>query len=110
MCNCNPDTVNIQEYQRAVPIVVPDFIELYYNTPDKRKREVVCIDACLVSEIWDLWRDGIITNGCCCGHNKTFAYIGVNDEFINTMLGKGYEQIEGRNNEFVPKSLTQPND
>jgi len=111
-CSCDPATVRPQEYQRAVPILVPNFIELRKNDPEQTRREIVCIDACLVSEIWELWRQGIRTTGSCCGHNQGPAYIGVVDEDIPKMKALGYKVAPNpcdarREDSFVPKSLKQ---
>jgi hypothetical protein len=35
-----------------------------------RESRTVCIDACIVGTIKSLWRWGINTHGCCCGHNR----------------------------------------
>jgi hypothetical protein len=48
---------------------------------------------------------GIVTTGCCCGHNKIFAYIGVAWESIEKMKELGYETVNGRMDEFKPISL-----
>ncbi len=106
-CDCDVNVVKIQEYQRSVAILVPDFITLKMNNPEQTIRESVCIDACLVSEILELWRKGIVTTGCCCGHNQGLAYIGVEDEFIPKMKELGYEVVQngGREDSFYPKSL-----
>lgn len=31
--------------------------------------KTVCIDACIVNVIKELWKNNIVTLGCCCGHN-----------------------------------------
>jgi hypothetical protein len=106
VCHCDPATVKIQEYQRSVLIVVPEFITL------GNARDTVCIDACLVSEVWDLWRAGIRTTGCCCGHNQTDPYIGVEEEDIQKMKEMGYvvrvnPLDSSREDSFYPKTLNK---
>ena len=32
--------------------------------------KTVCVDACISEQIKAVWRAGIVTGGCCCGHNK----------------------------------------
>ncbi|WP_306150660.1 hypothetical protein [Roseovarius sp. MMSF_3281] len=32
--------------------------------------KTVCVDACIAEQIEALWRAGVWTRGCCCGHNK----------------------------------------
>lgn len=111
VCHCNPEKVNYQEYQRSVPVMVPKEIELL-NSLGERK-DIVCIDACLVSEIWELWGKGIRTTGCCCGHNKEqLPFIGVEFEDIPKMKELGYQvqpNADGsdREDSFYPKSLIE---
>ena len=54
-----------------------------------RKPRGVCVDVCLALEITGLWKEGIETTGCCCGHGP--GYIGVTDEHIEKMKSLGYE-------------------
>lgn len=51
----------------------------------------VAIDKCLIREIIDLWEKGIKTTGCCCGHDKTEPFIGVEFEDIDKMKALGYK-------------------
>lgn len=111
-CSCDPSTVKIQQYQRTVGVLVPDFIKLRKGWSETEEYYTdVGIDVCLVSEIWELWRKGIRTTGNCCGHNQIFPYIGVVDEDIPKMKALGYEvqphstQPE-REDSFIPKSLS----
>ncbi len=109
-CHCDPATVDFQEYQQSPALWVPDFIDLTMNNPDQTKRKSVCVDVCMIPEIWFLWRQGIKTTGCCCGHNKGLAYIGVQQEFIQQMKDLGYEahpnpHDEKREDSFWPKFL-----
>lgn len=107
MCNC----VNVEmgSYDNQVAVPVPDYIELLMNAPGQARRETVCIDACLFDEVKALWRVGITTTGCCCGHNKIQGYIGVVDGDIHKMKALGYVVAynSGRPNDedsFVPRS------
>lgn len=34
-----------------------------------QKKNGICIDSCIVEQIKALWAAGIVTRGCCCGHN-----------------------------------------
>ena len=109
MCKCT--RIN----DRAVIVKVPAFVELRFNTPEQEKREYVSIDVCLVEEIWELWRKGIVTTGCCCNHNikpqdRNPAYIGVREDFIDAMRKLGYKTLirpdcPNRFDSFIPKSL-----
>ncbi len=109
-CACNPDEVKPQEYQRAITVMVPEYIPLYRNDGTGDLRKTVSIDACLVSEILDLWRKGIRTTGCCCGHNQEPPFIGVMDSHIQEMKNMGYKVAPNpmdaaREDSFYPKSL-----
>ena len=58
--------------------------------PWKPYGNFVNIDACMIEEIAFLWRYGIKTIECCCGHLVTKSYIAVEKEFINKMHELGY--------------------
>ena len=96
---CCPEGVTFGDYQNQVELKVPDTVSLYRNTPEREKRETVCIDACLEVEIRGLWAMGIATTGCCCGHNMSEGYIGVEENFIPQMKALGYKV---RHNELYP--------
>ena len=93
------------------PIFIPDFITLRYNAPEQPKRISVCIDYCLIPEIYSLWKQGIVTMACCCGHgNKKVASILVEDEFIEKMKELGYQhwcnrRHPKRQDGFIPKTV-----
>lgn len=93
-----------------VTLEVPDTVTLRYNRPENDIREYVSIDLCLVEEIKYLWSLGIVTTGCCCGHNTLPPYIGVDDSFIPKMKELGYNvqpnhMYPEREDGFVPKSV-----
>lgn len=109
-CQCAPD-IEIQEYRGQVCVEVPDFIELKMNNPERSIRKKISLDVCLVAEVFFLWKKGIKTTGCCCGHNKYFSYIGVEEEFIPLMKSLGYEVCPNQNDltredSFYPKTLS----
>ena len=96
MCGC----VNVEmgSYDNQVTVIFP------------WSKELMGIDRCIVDEVFDLWCLGIKTTGCCCGHNKVEAHIGVTDEFIDKMKELGYkvQHNPSRPNDedsFVPKRL-----
>lgn len=37
--------------------------------------KTVCVDACIADNILALWRAGVWTRGCCCGHGKGFPEV-----------------------------------
>lgn len=97
-------------YDNSVILEVPRNLNIRYNRPDRAKKNNVVVDPCLKDEIKYLWSLGIITTGCCCGHNIGFAYIGVEEDFIPEMEKLGYKhQLNPMNVEandiFVPKIL-----
>lgn len=106
MCKCKT------EIDRIIIVQVPAFIQLRYNTPEQELRANVAIDVCLVEEIFELWKKGIVTTGCCCGHNnkKRPSYIGVREDFIDAMRKLGYKTLirqdcPDRLDSFIPKSI-----
>ncbi len=101
MCDCI--NVRIGSYDNQVILDKPIW---------SSKEKGICVDRCLESEIKELWDKGIITTGCCCGHNvkPELAYIGVENEFIEKMKSMGYEVAynPSRPNDedsFTPKTL-----
>jgi hypothetical protein len=45
--------------------------EVILPKPDWSSRERgICVDACIADAIKMLWFYGVITDGCCCGHNR----------------------------------------
>jgi hypothetical protein len=57
-----------------------------------------CLDRCIAEEVMQLWMKKITTTGCCCGHGKVAAFIGVIDSDIPKMKELGYKVApnEGR--------------
>lgn len=65
------------------------------------------IDRCLQDEIEGLWRLGIVTVECCCGHNVTTGYIAVGAGHEPTMRSLGYQpdpRLPDRAEIFLPKT------
>jgi hypothetical protein len=113
-CSCNIDT-ECGAWEQCIKLKVPKNIILRYNNPDREIRKTVSIDKCLVKEIKSLWKLGIVTTGCCCGHKQHLPYIGVEDEYIETMKTMGYvvqtnPHGNSRQDTFYPKSIIiEPN-
>ncbi len=80
MCDC--ENVDIGSYDNQTLLTAPDHMP---------KDNGYCIDTCLVEEIKHLWSLGIITTGCCCGHNKLWGYIGVDEANEAQMIELGYQ-------------------
>lgn len=66
------------------------------------------IDRCLVDEIQDLWRRGVVTTGSCCGHGINLGMINVAETSVDLMLGLGYKLMDVPEScwkySFIPKS------
>lgn len=97
-------------FVHSILAVVPENIEIRTNCPERKLKTDINIDPCLFFEIKTLWNRGIVTTGCCCGHNIGFAYIGVEEEFIPKMKELGYEvqynpMRPNDEDSFKPKSL-----
>ncbi len=79
------------EHGNQIVVEAPSNIELKYNSPTHNKKTNVSIDECIVSEIKSLWKKGIRTTGCCCGHNGIFpTHVSVISEDITKMMELGY--------------------
>lgn len=81
--------------------------QIWVHAPSHMPRDRgYAIDSCLFDEIMSLWKEGIATTGCCCGHNSpSFSYIGVIDSDIQRMKELGYRVHvnDGREDSFIPK-------
>lgn len=64
--------------------------QIILRMPSWSSKSTMGIDRCIADEIQALWRMGIITTGCCCGHNLQTGYIGVEPQYIQMMLQLGY--------------------
>ncbi len=111
MCNCN--NVDLGGYDNEVVLAVPDSVVLRVNSLEREIRDNVSIDKCIADEIQDLWRLGVCTTGCCCGHGKIKGYIGVEYRFIPLMFSLGYNPVifeddENRIDTFRPKTVFCP--
>lgn len=81
MCSDIP----FQTYECCYHIMLP------WLCDNMKKPMTVSIDKCLLPEILNLWEMGIKTTGCCCGHGKQGAFIGVDFDDIQKMKELGYE-------------------
>ena len=108
MCDCV--NVEIGSYDNQVVLPVPEHMRPLRNCIGDI-RESICVDRCVAEEVQSLWSLGIVTTGCCCGHNKMTdrAFIGVMFEDIERMKEMGYvvqpnKSRPGDEDEFVPKT------
>ena len=97
--SCNCINVDIGSYSNQTPLINPF------------TRKPVGIDNCLLKEIKMLWKVGIETIECCCGHNKASAYIIVNDRHMGKMDDLGYEfHINNQGTPiYIPKTIKSKN-
>jgi len=112
MCNCKNITPQSAEcYAQQIVVDIPDHMGEY-----KQRRleaglsSTICIDPCIIEEIQALWRLGITTFGCCCGHNLSNPMVNVSDQDIERMLELGYLQEHhdpSRKDTFRLKSVDQ---
>lgn len=94
MCNCiNIIPGNKECYAQMITIEIPKHMESYKNRRVKNGLpSTICIDPCIIDEMKMLWSKGIITYGCCCGHNILESMVNVDDNNIEQMLKMGYVQ------------------
>lgn len=93
-CSCPPGLMDdtAARFARQVVLELPD------GSGDKARRlreglsPDVCVDPCIVGAIKDLWRQGIETTGCCCGHNDMRGWVSVHEKDYVRMFELGYEQ------------------
>jgi len=92
MCNCKNITPQSKEcYAQQVLLDIPPHMEAYKQARLKNDMTPqISIDPCIVEEIKWLWEQGIITYGCCCGHNKFESMVNVDDVNSKQMLEMGY--------------------
>jgi hypothetical protein len=61
MCNCASNAERLMG-GTVPPISLP--------APHWSHKQVITVDACIADAIAMLWKHGIVTAGCCCGHNR----------------------------------------
>ena len=105
MCNCKTKDLsqNIGTWQ-SLYVRLPSFMR------SSHKNTFIWIDKCLTKEIKYLWSKGVVTTGCCCGHNFKCPYIGVDSESSERMKELGYKVQynpfnPNHDTEFYPKSV-----
>ena len=102
--------VPFQTYECCYHITLPWLCKYSWEDDSMKEPMTVSIDKCLLPEILKLWEMGIKTTGCCCGHGKQGAFIGVDFDDIQKMKDLGYEVHYNKcrpNDEdsFVPKTV-----
>lgn len=102
--------IPFQTYECCYHITLPWLCKFPWEDDSMKEPMTVSIDKCLLPEILKLWEIGIKTTGCCCGHGKKGAFIGVDFDDIQKMKDLGYEVYhnECRPNDedsFIPKTI-----
>lgn len=67
------------------------------KSPDWLKaegRESVCIDECITGTIQALWNAGVVTLGCCCGHDRSPCTVIIESSLNPAMLATAYRVLE----------------
>lgn len=83
-----------------------------YNLDKSRYKTHIRVDDCVADEVEHLWKLGIRTEGCCCGHGHYLGFINVVEEDCKKMEELGYQyyiyssEFGGaeRKDAFIPKS------
>lgn len=85
------------------PIPIPE------NYGDGFKHNI-SVDAELADEIMSLWNAGVLTCGCCAGHDVNPPWIAVREESIDMMKQLGYRSWPTRPDFFFPKEVDHGNE
>lgn len=75
-CNCPPEA-QIGNYRNQVELPTPDHMLAIGSLGCLEFRPTTCIDRCIAEVVVALWGKGVITTGCCCGHNQGDGFIGI---------------------------------
>lgn len=87
---CACVNVDVGSYDNQVTVEIPEHMKEYRRLCDMEVM-LICLDRCISDEVQTLWARGITTNGCCCGHGKFGAWIGVEPASVSSMEALGYE-------------------
>ena len=69
-------------------------VDLPDNMRDLKESGTVCIDECIVPQIQALWKAGVMTRGCCCGHGKTNPEVIIADSQDPTATARAYDVLK----------------
>lgn len=79
MANCNCHSYNWAIGARPERILTPPE-NLGITSFDGKSKTSIVVDACIADVIEHLWKNSIITLGCCCGHGKQAPSIILQDK------------------------------
>ncbi len=104
MLNC-PNEFGI--YDSMIELRFPD--HMLKENGGYYTNKVGCqVDCCLVNEIKQLWENGVVTTGSCCGHGLIQGMINVTESSVDLMFKLGYELIDVPKgcweHSFIPKT------
>lgn len=74
-CSCN--AVEFGDYSNQVELQTPKHMLELGAVGCLQFRETTCVDRCISQVVQALWAAGVVTTGCCCGHNKADGFIGI---------------------------------
>jgi len=84
-------------YNRPDLNPLADRPEVILPRPSWSSRERgICVDACIADAIRMLWAHGIITAGCCCGHNRMNPSVIVDERDHALLAIKLLKEQDGR--------------
>ncbi len=109
---CECVNVTIGGYENQVVVEAPAKVVAYRRKVNPYLGPRIALDRCVAEEVQALWKQGIVTNGCCCGHNlgTISPYIGVRAQDVWLMRALGYEHLTAAEcsfpeYHFKPKSI-----
>jgi hypothetical protein len=93
-CKCvNIEPQSKEAFNQMIVVDIPNHMQDYRKKRIEAGFEpLISIDPCIFDEIQMLWNVGIITYGCCCGHNTFESMVNVDDSNIDQMIDLGYVQ------------------
>ena len=83
------------EHKQTVLMPPKAILEKIREFSFNKEKTHITVDNCLVGEIVLLWKLGVVTTTCCCGHNKFGCppHIGVTEESKEIMEKLWYRRI-----------------
>ena len=74
-CSCKD--VEIGSYANQIELPTPKHMLDLGQLGCLSFRPTTCVDRCIAPVVQALWALGVVTTGCCCGHNVRDGYIGI---------------------------------
>lgn len=74
-CACR--TTEIGDHSNQIELVTPGHMVALGSVGCLAIRSTTCIDRCIADLVQAFWAAGLVTTGCCCGHNQQEGYIGL---------------------------------